>query len=104
MLFLSDVMTIEKYNLQLFVRSYICFVYLCLGSYLEDNWDGAFLGMGRKHVLVGTTRRGEKSLILDGECEDKGKIQKNQQELTQNGMGINMNEIKIVLNLVCIGE
>ena len=59
MLFLSDVMTIEKYNLQLFVRSYICFVYLCLGSYLEDNWGVAFLGMEGNMVLVGTTRRGE---------------------------------------------
>ena len=49
-------------------------------------------------VVVGTTRRGEIESILDGECEDKGKVQKNQQELTQDGMGINMNEITIVLN------
>ena len=103
-------MTIEKYNLQLFVRSYICFVYLCLGSYWEDNWGVAFLGMGRKHGFSGNNKKRrnreqqENSLILDGECKDKGKVQKNQQELTQDGMGINMNEIKIVLNFVCIGE
>ena len=72
MLFLSDVMTIEKYNLQLYVRSYICFVYLCLGSYWEN------LGMGRKHGFSGNNKRRngeqqENSSILDGECGGKFK-------------------------------
>ena len=81
MLFLSDVKTIEKCNLKLFVRSYNLFCLSLLGSYWADNYGvWLFLAWAGNMVVVGTTRRGEIESILDGECEDKGKVQKNQQE------------------------
>ena len=94
-------MTIEKVQLATFLRSYICFVLDHIGQII---WVWLFLAWAGNMVLEGTTRRGEIESILDGECEDKGKVQKNQQELTQDGMGINMNEITIVLNFFCIGD
>ena len=82
--------------MQLFVLSN--FAWIILG----DNYGvWLFLAWAGNMDVVGTTRRGEIGSILDGECEDKGKVQKNQKE---DGIGINMNEIKFVLNFVLIRE
>ena len=65
-----------KVQLASFVRSYNLFCLTLLGSYYGVWLFLAWAGM----VVVETTRRGEIESILDGECEDKGKVQKNQQE------------------------